>query len=240
MKVIDLIASFELEINRLDDTANKPVTDDSIYWINQAANKFEKERFNGNAPHYTSYEQNEKRTNDLVRLYKTSTATTTQAGTDETQVNYVQTVDTNPSYTVYEFAYPNDLQYVLSEDVTISDNNGGHSMNTCVFECTTDSLMYRINNKLTDFHYKFHKARPLRIRTDKGANLFTDKNYRISSYTVTYLRRPTEITSDATKDFTDFDDSTWYEIIKIAAQMYIENKSDQRYKTITGEVLTQE
>ena len=68
MKCIDLIASFELEINKLDDALDKPVTDDSIYWINQAVMKFVKDRFNGNAPKRTSYEQNEKRTRDLINL----------------------------------------------------------------------------------------------------------------------------------------------------------------------------
>lgn len=56
MRCIDLIAQFELEINKLDDALNKPVTDDSIFWINQAIMKFVKERFNSNLPHRTSYE----------------------------------------------------------------------------------------------------------------------------------------------------------------------------------------
>ena len=70
MKRLDILKAFELEINKLDDAINKPVTDDSLYWLNQSINKFIKERFNGNAPHFTSYEQNEKRTKDLHRLYE--------------------------------------------------------------------------------------------------------------------------------------------------------------------------
>ena len=68
MRCVDILASFELEINKLDDTLSKPLTDDSLYWINQAVVKFVKDRFNGNAPKRTSYEQNEKRTRDLVHL----------------------------------------------------------------------------------------------------------------------------------------------------------------------------
>ena len=45
MRGVDLIAAFELEINKLSDSLNKPVTDDSLYWINQAVIKFVKERF---------------------------------------------------------------------------------------------------------------------------------------------------------------------------------------------------
>ena len=114
-------------------------------------------------------------------------------------------------------------------------------MDTCVFECTADNFMYRINNSLTDFHYRHHRARPLRIRTADGFKLLTDKNYKIDSYTLGYLKVPEEITSDnPLKEYGDFEDNIWMEIIKIAAQMYIENQGDPRYNTLTNEVLTQE
>lgn len=228
MRAVDLIASFELEINKLNDAINKPLTDDSLYWINQAVVKFVKDRFNGNAPKRTSYEQNEKRTRDLINLLREDK---TKEFTVSSHVNYDQ----------YEYHYPSDMMFVLNEDVVIDSINGGYEMDTCVFECTADSFMYRINNKLTDFHYRFHRARPLRIRTKDGFRLLTDKNYKIQSYTLGYLKVPTEITNeDPFKDYEDFEDYTWLEITKIAAQMYIENQSDPRYKTITQEVLTQE
>lgn len=208
---IDLIAGFELEINKLDDSLNKPVTDDSLYWLNQAIIKFTKDRFNGNAPKRTSYEQNEKRTRDLVNLLR------------EVSMDTPTAVEHN-NYNSYEYTYPPDMMYALNEDVTISNNSGNYVMDTCVFECTADSFMYRINNSLTDFHYRYHRARPLRVRTKKGFRLLTDKNYRINSYTLGYLKVPEEITSeDPRKDYTDFEYHTWLEIIKIAAQMYVEN-----------------
>ena len=114
-------------------------------------------------------------------------------------------------------------------------------MDTCVFECTADSFMYRVNNKLTDFHYRFHRARPLRVRTKDGFRLLTDKKYKIKKYTLGYIKVPTEITAvNPFENYTDFTDNTWLEIIKIAAQMYVENKGEQRYRTLTNEVLTQE
>lgn len=229
MRGVDILASFELEINQLDDTLSKPVTDDSLYWINQAMMKFVKDRFNGNAPKRTSYEQNEKRTRDLINLLK------------EQNIDSIFFDDKHPSYNSYEYLYPADMMFVLNEDVIIDSINGGYPMDTCIFECTADSFMYRVNNKLTDFHYRFHRARPLRVRTKSGFRLLTDKKYKIKSYTLGYLKVPTEITNqDPFEEYTDFDDHTWLEITKIAAQMYIENQSDPRYKTITSEVLTQE
>ena len=231
MRCIDLIAQFELEINKLDDALNKPITDDSIFWINQAIMKFVKERFNGNLPHRTSYEQNEKRTRDLVNLLREDKHEFTE---DYEPVEHA-------SYTEYEYTYPTDMMFVLNEDVTISNNNGDYLMDTCVFECTSDNFMYRINNKLTDFHYKYHRARPLRIKTQSGFRLLTDKKYKIHSYTLCYIKVPEEITNqDPETEYNDFPDYIWLEITKIAAQMYIENNSDPRYRTIVNEVNTQE
>lgn len=229
MKGVDILAGFELEINKINDTLQKPLTDDSLYWINQAIAKFVKDRFNGNAPKRTSYEQNEKRTRDLIKLLREEIITNSDYD------------GTHPSYDEYEYTYPEDMLYVLNEDVIISDMDDNHIMDTCVFECTADSFMYRVNNSLTDFHYKYHRARPLRVRTKDGFRLLTDKNYKIHRYTLGYLAIPEEITSEnPLKNYEDFEDNTWLEIIKIAAQMYIENQSDPRYKTITNEVLTQE
>ena len=229
MRGVDILAAFELEINKLDNVLEKPVTDDSLYWINQAMMRFVKDRFNGNAPKRTSYEQNEKRTRDLINLLK-----------EQTEFD-VQIDNSHPSYCCYEYTYPQDMMFVLNEDVIISDNNDEHQMDTCVFECTADSFMYRVNNKLTDFHYRFHRARPLRVRTKDGFRLLTDKNYKIHSYSLGYIKVPTEITNeDPFKEYTDFEDYIWLEITKMAAQMYIENQADPRYRTLTDQVLTQE
>ena len=231
MKNVNILISFEREINKLDDTIEKPLTDDSLYWLNQAVSKFIKTRFNGSAPHYTSYEQNEKRTIDLSKLISSKTYTDF-------------TVNTNTNYESYTIDYPQDFMFTLNEDVNIAskDINNPYNLDTCVFECTSDSFMYRVNNSLTDFHYRHHRARPLRIRTNNGVSLLTDGNYKISKYTLGYLRKPTEITLDnPLNEYTDFPDIIIPEIVKIAAEMYIENKNiQQRYQTLVNEVNTQE
>lgn len=228
MTNIKILANFEREINKIDDAVGKPATEDSLFWLNQAISKFIKLRFNGDFVHKTGFEETEKRRGDLISLF------TSQTFDDFTPVK-------NANYDAVSIEYPDNFLYALNEDVVITDNEGDHTLNTCVFECTRDSFMYRVNNSLTDFHYKYHRARPIRIRTDVGCELLTDKNYKISSYTLGYLRKPTELTLDTpTDEYPDFNDHVMYEIIKMAAQMYIENQADERYKTITNEVLTQE
>ena len=229
MTNIQILAAFEREINQIDDTLNKPATDDSLYWLNQAVYKFCKTRFNGNAPHFTSYEQNEKRTKDLINLFVSS------------DLDLSSVDESRATYNKYTVAYPKNMMFVLNEDVVIDSIDDGHELDTSVFECTADSFMYRVNNSLTDFHYRFHRARPLRIRHDNGCELLTDKQYKIWRYTLGYLRKPKEITLENPFDeYTDFEDIVMPEIIKIAAQMYLENQKDPLYQSITSEVSTQE
>ena len=231
MTNIQILAAFEREINQIDDTLNKPATDDSLYWINQAVYKFCKTRFNGNAPHFTSYEQNEKRTKDLINLFVSS------------DLDLSSVDESRATYNKYTVAYPKNMMFVLNEDVVIDSINDGHQLDTSVFECTADSFMYRVNNTLTDFHYRHYKARPLRIKTQTGCDLLTDKKYKITKYTLGYLRNPNKISLDDPKaEYSDFPDVIMPEIIKIAAQMYIESQipMQQRYQTISNEVNTQE
>lgn len=228
MTNVEILAGFEREINMIDDTAKKPVTEDSLFWLNQAVAKFVKTRLNGDLAHKTGYEQTEKRRNDLINLLV------------EQDLNVFEG-EVHSNYWSYDVDYPDDFLYALSESVQICDNNNQHSMDTCVFECTQDSFMYRVNNSLTDFHYRYNKARPLRIRTANGCRLLTDTNYKIERYTLGYIKKPNEITLDGQiYEYNDFETETMYEIIKIAAQMFIENQKNERYQTISNEVLTQE
>lgn len=229
MTNVQILAGFEKEINMIDSVVEKPVVEDSLFWLNQAVFKFVKTRFNGDVVHKQGYEQTEKRRNDLIRLLVT------------TDLQLVGEVEQFTDYVQYTYDYPPDHLYTLNEDVVISSNNGKNT-STSVFECTQDSFMYRVTNSLTDFHYRFGKARPIRIRTASGCKLLTDGNYTIEKYTLGYIRIPSEIRLDGSVyEYTDFDTSTMYEIIKIAAQMFIENQKDEkRYQTISQEVLTQE
>lgn len=231
MTNIQILAAFEREINQIDDTLNKPATDDSLYWLNQAVYKFCKTRFNGNAPHFTSYEQNEKRTKDLINLFVSS------------DLDLSSVDESRATYNKYTVTYPKNMMFVLNEDVVIDSINDGHQLDTSVFECTADSFMYRVNNTLTDFHYRHYKARPLRVKTQTGCDLLTDKKYKITKYTLGYLRNPNKISLENPKaEYSDFPDIIISEIIKMAAQMYIESQTpmQQRYQTISNEVNTQE
>lgn len=229
MTQVEILKAFETEIGLINDSINKPLTEDSVYWLNQAISKFIKLRFNGDLVHKQGFEQTEKRREDLKRLIKDRTYT---------QFKYTS----NALYDSYYVEYPNDMLYIINENAVITDMKGNNPYSTSIFECTRDNFMYRITNSLTDFHYSFHKARPIRVIDANGCSLLTDRNYKVKEYTLGYIRKPKEInlSIDPIGEYQDFEDNVMYEIIKMAAQMYLENTKNERYKTISEEILTQE
>ena len=239
MTNLQILEAFEREINKFDNSVTKPNTDASLYWLNQAVKKFVKVRYNGDFVHKTGYEETEKRFRDLSNLLATKLYSKSYTIGDKISgdVSY-------GNYTSCTLTYPSDLLYVLSETAEISSTVNTDDPATKwvpVFECTADSFMYRVNNSLTDFHYRNQYARPLRVRTSTGCNLLTDGKYTVNKYTLQYLRKPNEISLKSPfKEYTEFEETVLPEIIKIAAQMYLENTAEERYKTISNEVNTQE
>ena len=103
MRNIDILIGFEREINKLNNSLDKPTTDDSLYWLNQAVSKFVKTRFNGNLPHLTSYEQTEKRSKDLINLLVDKELPVEQ------DIHGIR-----PNYASYHVQYPDDFMFALN------------------------------------------------------------------------------------------------------------------------------
>lgn len=70
-KYIDLQEAFEIELNVLDDGLNKPKSMDTEWWLNKGLEKFWKTRYSGLNPKSTSFEQDQKRIDDLRTLVST-------------------------------------------------------------------------------------------------------------------------------------------------------------------------
>ena len=230
MTNIDLQYAFELEAANIDDvTTDKLTTTDILYWLNQGVNKFIKTRYDGNNATQLSFEQNEKRTRDLVNLLTTVSLS-------------LSGVEYKTNYTQYDITYPTDLLFVLDENVIIYPNsNTADKIVSDVFQCTLDNYMGRITNSLTDFHMRNGSARPLRVHTSDGCLLLTDGTYSIMEYDVTYIRKPNKISlTNPFADYTDFSDNVLSEIVKMAVGMYIENQKNSRYQTIENEINTME
>lgn len=233
-KFIDLQEAFEIELNVLDDGLNKPKSMDTEWWLNRGLEKFWKTRYSGMNVKRTSFEEDQKRTDDLRTLIATV----------EFDKDSIQEI--NKSF--YTVSLPDDYVILLGDKAGIqpfkddcweTDENGEYiTKYDDTIEATVENIDKQLKNSLSEHKLRYSTARPLKLVQGNLVKLFTDGNYKVTNYSLTYLRKPEyiDIHSNPFEEYTDMPEHTHSEIVKIAAQMYMENKSDKRVNTHNVEV----
>lgn len=233
MKFIELQTAFETEIGLLDNNIEKPVTADIEYWLMAGLDKFIKTRYSGINYKRTAFEQDQKRIDDL------------------------RTLVTNKTYQFTTFpeeqvvTLPTDYMFTLGETAVIYSNNNcwpkgpngqPRTKHTDVLEATIENFDRQRQNTLSEYRLHGTSARPLRLFQGNEIHLYTDGNYNIKNYILTYLRTPKRIslTTAPFDEYTDMPVSTHQEIVKMAAELYLENKANPRYQSYMNEVSTME
>lgn len=233
MKYIELQEAFELEINQLDKNISKPTTSDIEYWLMAGLDKFIKTRYSGVNTSRNAFEQTQKRIDDLRTLVTSKTYSFT----------------TYPE--VYTVTLPEDYMIALGETAVIfsydacwpiGPSGAPRTKNTDVLEATIETIDSKLQNTLSEHRLHGNSARPLRVFQGNEIHLYTDNNYHIKNYILTYLRMPNKIslTSNPFNEYKDMPAATHQEIVKIAASLYLENQADPRYKSYLNEVDTME
>lgn len=229
----EIQVAFELEINQIDSNATKPTTSDMEYWLMAGLDKFIKTRYSGINFKQKGFEQDQKRIDDLRTLVTRKT----------------YQFDTYPEE--YVVTLPTDYMFTLGETAVIFSYNtcwpvgpSGQPItkNTDVLEATVENIDRQKENTLSEYRLHGRSARPLRLYEGNEIHLYTDSNYNIKNYILTYLRMPNKInlTERPFEEYTDMPASTHQEIVKIAAQLYLENQADPRYQSYVNEVATME
>lgn len=109
-------------------------------------------------------------------------------------------------------------------------------------ESTIETVNEQFRNSLSEHRIKYGKASPLRLIHNNAIALVTDGNYKVQEYQMIYLRRPNKIDihNNPLDEYKDMPEHTHIEIVKLAAQMYLENQKDNRYNTYTNEITQME
>lgn len=227
MTSLQMQAYFELEIAEID-LVEKPNSEDIFYFLNQAINRFVKTRYSGINYKGDSFEQTQKRSDDLRTLVKEVAISTTQ--------NTGIVVRPN-SYTAI---LPTDYFTTVSEEVRISFtglNGNSKLVRTGITECTLDTYTFKVSDPLEMHNLHMDCAWPLRLYVDGKVILVSDGSYTISYYFLTYLKLPTKISVGTNCDLPEH---THQEIVKLAVDMFLENISNQRVQTYPNQVNTME
>ena len=233
MRFIDLQEAFELEIDKLDNNLDKPTTSDIEYWLMAGLDKFIKTRYSGINFKRKGFEQDQKRIDDLRTLIS----------------NKVYQFTVYPEE--YTVVLPDDYMFTLGETAVIFSYNPcwpvgpsgqPRTKNTDVLEATIENIDQQKRNSLSEYRLHGNNARPLRLFMGNEIYLYTDGNYNIKNYILTYLRNPKRIslTESPFSEYTDMPAATHLEIVKLAAELYLENKANPRYQSYVNEVSTME
>lgn len=230
MKNIKIQEAFEREINMLDNDLEKPASTDTEYWVNSGILKFIKTRFTGTNYKGLGFEQTQKRIDDLRTLVVNVNLFVD--GHAELPSNYLYLVGNRVGI------LPNDPD----NKCWAKDENGNAIIKyTDPLEATIETLDRMLENSLSEHNLKYCSAKPIKLQIGNQIQFYTDNNYYVSNYSLTYIKKPAKYSlSSPFAEYTDLPDEVLVECIKLAAQMFIENKQSQRYNTITNEVNSME
>jgi len=202
-----------------------PGSDIIFYWINRAIEKFVKTRYSGMNAKRESFEQTQKRINDLRTLVTESTISTSTS-----------TIKPNS----YQATLPNDYMFTASEEVDIIYTNLSNVSVTArmgVKQITSDTYRQEINDPMGDHILQYGWTAPLRMYQDNIVLLISDGQYTIPTYYLRYIKNPetVSLTNDC-----DLASESHYEIVKMAVGLYLENTMNTRYSTYSNELQTME
>lgn len=241
MKNIQLQESFEIELNKLEDNLTKPTTNITEYFLNAGLDKFWKTRYGENNFKRDSFEQTQKRIDDLRTLV-------TEHTFDKNEITKI-------SNNLYTVNLPENYLIMLGDTAGISpadgidnqcwekDENGVYIVHySDTIEGTIETLDRIKENSLSEYHLHYTKAKPIKLIANDSVKLYTDGKYKVSTYTMQYLRKPNriDIHTNPYEEYADMPEHTHLEIVKLAAQLYIENQLDPRYKSYSNEVVSME
>lgn len=233
---------FERRLQLMDPNLvikEKLTSDTIISFINEAIDKFYKTRYSGINFKAQGFEQTQKRIDDLRTLIKNKKYT-------EGSINKS---DRNS----YSVELPEDYVLLLGDTAGIQPSN----LNECwetnergeyiikytdTLESTIETLDKQLGNSLSEHKLKYCQARPLKLIQDNNVILYTDGNYKISEYQITYLAKPSKIDSSniTNLEYTDLPEHTHMEIVKMAIQIYLATKPMQHYNAYSNEIASME
>jgi hypothetical protein len=209
-------------------------TEELDFWINEAIDRYVKTRYSGLNVKGESFEQSQKRTDDLRTLVE--------------EARIVPSVSTNASdkpnlYLVDISDFPANYMFFLNDEVYIQHNNevtgATTHLRTSTTPCTSDTYSFMVNDPYSEHRLHLGTAKPLRMFTAKGVELITDSSYSIEYYYMKYLRNPATVVYSTGADC-DLPDHTHREIVLLTVRILIENIESQRYNTNTVEVTQSE
>jgi hypothetical protein len=232
MTVDQLILSFKLKLDKIDSQAYPDILEPEIrFWLDEAADRFVKQRYERNNYKRKGFEETQKRTDDLRAAVKTVTLPAVAS-------------TVYPGF-AFEVPLPADYRYLLKiqADVESDDCNdvSGSEFNT-PFQVQQDD----INSLLSDPFNNPVPSRPLFIIEGNNIVFFTDSVFNILNARITFIKlfgklQPGQPNTSVpyatgTNEYLELSEDTHAEVVDISVKMALENVESQRYQSNTVEI----
>lgn len=212
----------------------KPDSYTIFHYINQAQEQTVKTRYSGVNAKGESFEQTQKRTDDL-RTLLTDVSISPETGVSPSLKN---------NSTI--FILPSDYFIRVGEEVeiTLNDLNGVEiTKRQGVTPCVSDDYTRMLENPYSEHRLHYEDAKPLRFFYQDAVELVDDGNYECNTYFLRYMRTPIEIRigdGSITSQDCELPEHMHQEIVNKAVSLYLGSAKDQSYESSRAELQEQE
>lgn len=236
--------AFKIELDKVESLQYPAFLSAEIdYFFNRAQEQFIKSRYSGNNPAGTSFEQTQKRIDDLRYLVVEDTLT---AVFDDDIVNPPYT---GPKVSEKANCYIVDLTDVATEDpymfligeectIRYFDRITNANINVIqpITECSANTYTAKAHDPLSPHRLHYNTASPLRLIKKDYVELISDGTYSIINYILRYIKEPTSFATLLTTESPDFPNHVHPELVKLAVNIAVENIESPRIQTYPTKV----
>jgi hypothetical protein len=234
MTVATMHSEFKIGLDKVDSLSHPNFLPEEIdVLLNQAQDKFIKQRSYGNNPRRIGLEETQKRLDDIKNLITNFESTT-----------FVTNTDNKPNGAFV--AIPSDYMFAIEEEATITylDCNGDSATKRVDVIPTTHDRYNKV--KRDPFHRpdnsEVHRLGYTKISGSENFELITGSGNTVSNYYLRYLKEPvviqygTQYSTPIADVDCDLSEHTHREIIAIAVKDALEDIESPRYPTNKNEL----
>ena len=228
----EMLIELERRIQLADPNTeiSEKLSSDALFtMLNAGLDKFVKTRYSGLNIKGTGFEVTQKRIDDLRSLVTTADFSSITDNTITLPTDYLLTLGETAGISSTTSCWPKNGETPIIRT-------------TDVLEGTIESIDAMLENSLSAHRLRLNRAKPIRLYQGNTIKLYTDGNYTVNTYKLTYLRHPAKL-GDPTKtsvEYTDLPKHTHLEIVQLALQHYMSVKGSQQIQVFANEVNTME
>jgi hypothetical protein len=227
MTISEAHIAFKIGLDKIDSLNYPDILPEEIdFLLNQAQDRFVKQRYGKTNTKREAFEETQKRTEDLKTIVKTAHISPSALSID------------NISNTARFYILPVEHRYIIQEQVDISYTD-------CHGTTTTKKVLVRpiqhddYDKILYDPFNIPNDVKVLRLMAEGQVELIAGTGYTLGSYFLRYLKAPNRVSITTNISF-ELPEDVHQEIVDIAVDLALENIESKRTQTFNKIINTQE